>query len=282
MNNPDTNPIFLDYSLYKGPGGLKRKQVGLRCKFCVNEEHKAISAVSFPVSCNGIYESVKRWSKLHLQICRHIPEEVRDKINRLEKVCTVPKRRKYWSDSAEAIGIGDTQGGLRFIRDVSDPLNKDRATHELCTSQSSQGSNNMKKATKSVWKTNYIVSLEDKDVIPPFLYTLLRQLEPCCFTDADKYISRSRCSVGFNGFQCRHCSGRTGLGKYFPTSPKAFATNSTCQNIFSHLLKCADCPNDVKEEIKTLKANRGLWTRRTTGWRHKFFVELWKRLHDCN
>jgi hypothetical protein len=44
-------------------------------------------------------------------------------------------------------------------------------------------------------------------------------------------------------------------------------------------LKCRKCPEDVKEKLKTLKYDKGHWTRRTTGWRQKFFEDVWKRLH---
>ena len=258
------------------------KQVGIRCIFCakVDVNIRAMSAVSYPVSSSGIYESVKRWSKIHLPLCKHIPQEVKDKLTGLEKTAFVPTTRQYWIDSAKALGINDTRGGLRFTSDVNDSNNAEKASKMLLRSQSSsEDSATGKPRSESAQKSHPVVFPEDENVITPFLYALLRQLETCQFTDADRYIARSRCSTGFNGFQCRHCSGHAGLGKYFPTSPKALATNSTSQNIFSHVLKCRKCPDEIKEKLKTLKHDKGHWTRRTTGWRQKFFEEVWQRLH---
>ena len=243
-----------------------------------------MSAVSYPVSSSGIYESVKRWIKIHLPLCNSIPIEVKNKIAELEMDTRIQTRRQYWIDSAKALGINDTRSGLRFTHDVSDEGNAQKAATTLfLKSNLCADSNSGKGQDKEIanpTKGKFIVSTDDEAIITPFLYALLRQVEPCQFTDADKYIARSRCSTGFNGFQCRHCSGHAGLGKYFPTSQRALATNSTSQNIFSHVLKCRKCPDEVKEQLKTLKHEKGHWTRRTTGWRQKFFEEVWKRLHE--
>jgi len=264
------------------------KQVGIRCAFCAKDdiEERAMSAVSYPVSSSGIYESVKRWVKIHLRLCKCIPADVKEKIEALEKATFVPTTRQYWIDSARALGIEDTRSGLRFTHEVKGKSNADKASASLLSSRVGTSTLDMKEGnegcSKPIVNAEYIVFPEDETVITPFLYALLRQVEPCQFTDADRYIARSRCSTGFNGFQCRHCSGHAGLGKYFPTSPKALSTNSTSQNIFSHILKCRKCPEEIKERLKKLKYDKGHWTRRTTGWRQKFFEQVWGRLHGDN
>ncbi len=262
------------------------KQVGIRCKLCAHEDidDRAMSAVSYPVSSSGIYESVKRWVKIHLRLCKCIPTDVKEKIEELEKAAFVPTTRQYWVDSAKALGIEDTISGLRFTHDVTDPNNAKRAAETLLSSRNKRAPSNSPGTGSKLVETRstdskYIVFPSDETIITPFLYALLRQVEPCQFTDADRYIARSRCPIGFNGFQCRHCSGHAGLGKYFPTSTKALSTNSTSQNIFSHVLKCRKCPEEIKEKLKDLKYDKGHWTRRTTGWRQKFFEQVWARLH---
>lgn len=266
-------------------GRISLKQVGIRCAYCAHEEieTRAMSAVSYPVSSSGIYESVKRWVKIHLPLCQSIPSDVKDKIRALEKVAFVATTRQYWIDSAKSLGIEDTRSGLRFTQNVSDEGNAEKASKTLLSSKFGDDSDDgkgKKGVSADLAPTGkYIVFSEDESIITPFLYTLLRQVEPCQFTEADRYIARSRCTTGFNGFQCRHCAGHAGLGKYFPTSTKALSTNSTSQNIFSHVLKCRKCPEDVKEQLKALKHDKRHWTRRTTGWRQKFFEEIWGRLH---
>jgi len=269
-------------------GRISLKQVGIRCKLCedVDIQNRAMSAVSYPVSSTGIYESVKRWMKIHLRLCKCIPPEVRAKIEELEKKAFVPTTRQYWVDSAKALGIEDTISGLRFTKDVNDPSNIERAAKDLLKSRIGKTTPKNAKFPKAIESlpanSDYIVYASDESIITPFLYCLLRQVEPCQFTDADRYIARSRCAIGFNGFQCRHCSGHAGLGKYFPTTQKALSTNSTSQNIFSHVLKCRKCPKEVQEKLKALKYDKALFVRRTTGWRATFFEEVWKRLHGEN
>jgi hypothetical protein len=120
---------------------------------------------------------------------------------------------------------------------------------------------------------------DDEGEVPPYVYFLMRQVEPCRFQEADRFVARSKGPIGFPGFQCRHCNGHAGLGKYFPLTPKALATNSTSQNIHAHILKCRKCPDDVKQEMLRLKEEKSKTPRLLPGWRKIFFDKLWNRLH---
>ncbi len=267
-------------------GRISLYQVGIRCKFCSKEDNskKASGAVSFPVSVSGIYESVKRWKSVHLPECKCIPDHVRDKIKSLEKTACVPTTRQYWIDSAAAIGIDDTQDGLRFIADPK-TLNQGPKTtlvKNLAPSSSKENRGEDDADPKKKKKEEYIVFPEDKPTITPYVYCLMRQVQPCIFSEADRFLSRSKSKVGFAGFECRWCSGHAGLGRYFPSNPKALSTNSTSQNIYSHIQKCRKCPEEIKEELKTLKFEKPTWLRRTCGWRQAFFEKLWHRLHGVD
>jgi len=125
----------------------------------------------------------------------------------------------------------------------------------------------------------YIVHAEDIEMIPPYVYFLMRQVEPCLFTEADRFVARSKGPVGYPGFQCRHCNGHAGLGKYFPVSSKSLSTNSTSQNIHAHLLKCRKCPEMVKDQLVQLKIEKSRQPRLEPGWRKVFFDKVWSRLH---
>ena len=127
----------------------------------------------------------------------------------------------------------------------------------------------------------YLVNPSDVDMIPPYVYSLMRQVEPCLFTEADRFVARSKGPVGYPGFQCRHCNGHAGLGKYFPVSSKSFSTNSTSQNIHAHMLKCRKCPEAVKEQLIQLKIEKSRAARLEPGWRKVFFDKVWHRLHYC-
>jgi hypothetical protein len=125
----------------------------------------------------------------------------------------------------------------------------------------------------------HIVHREDIEMIPPYVYYLMRQVEPCLFTESDRFVARSKGPIGYPGFQCRHCNGHAGLGKYFPVSSKSLSTNSTSQNIHAHLLKCRKCPEPVKDQLVQLKIEKSRSPRLEPGWRKVFFDKVWARLH---
>ena len=270
-------------------GRITHGQVGIRCVFCsgVNPKERQVASVSFPVSVGGIYESVKRWHKVHFDACEHIPKEVRNKIVELSKSSEwVPTTRQYWTDSAKALGIADTVLGLRFFRD---PKSIDNATATMQSMMQTRfTSSRLRDATQGASTSvttqskrdgDYVVYEEDEGLIPSYVYYLFRQVQLCHFEEADRFAARSKCTVGFAGIECRHCSGHAALGKYFPTSSKGLSTNSTSQNIHSHLMKCRRCPQEVKDKLNELKKEK-YYTRRTCGWRQSFFETVWKRMHD--
>jgi len=126
----------------------------------------------------------------------------------------------------------------------------------------------------------YLVFADDAEMVPPYVYFLLRQVETCYFSEADRFVARSKGPIGFAGFQCRHCHGHAGLGKYFPVSSKSLSTNSTSQNVHAHLLKCRHCPPAVKQELLALKEEKSRAPRLEPGWRKVFFDKIWARLHQ--
>ena len=125
----------------------------------------------------------------------------------------------------------------------------------------------------------HIVYPNDLEMIPPYVHFLMRQVEPCLFTEADRFVARSKGPVGYPGFQCRHCHGHAGLGKYFPVSSKSLSTNSTSQNIHAHMLKCRKCPQAIKDRLVQLKIEKSRAARLEPGWRKVFFDKIWERLH---
>lgn len=260
-------------------GRVSLHQVGIRCRFCKHrsKEERQMAAVSYPQSVAGIYESVKRWQKSHVECCEDMPKAVSEQLEELSSSnAWVPTTRQYWADSARALGMVDTDEGIRFASDPKTPecLEKHRGMQAIPVSieaASAQG--------RSISDGQPIVTPMDLNMIPPYVYFLTSQVETCHFTEADRFVARSRCPVGYPGFQCRHCSGHAGLGKYFPVSSKSLATNSTSQNIHAHLLKCRKCPPAVKDQLVALKEEKNKAPRLEPGWRKVFFDKIWSRLH---
>ena len=257
-------------------GRISLHQVGIRCCFCkhTNVDEMAIAAMSFPTTVSGIYESIKRWQRVHLDACKHVPTQVRDKIERLVSAnIWIPTTRQYWADSAKALGMVDTDDGIRFGRDPQLRLTSQRDENGLMGRSLGSTPSDSGADGKS------IVFPEDMRLVPAYVYFLISQVESCRFTEADRFVARSKGPVGYPGFQCRHCNGHGGLGKYFPVSSKSLSTNSTSQNIHAHLLKCRKCPPELKHQLIELKEEKSRAPRLEPGWR-KVFFDKGKSSHD--
>jgi hypothetical protein len=256
-------------------GKLGKNQVGIRCCFCkhVCMSSRTAAAVSYPASVAGVYESVKRWQRVHMSLCENIPQEIKDKIQELsDSNAWIATTRQYWADSARALGMVDTLEGIRF---GTDPSNEP----DIAQLEKDLSSKDTMKEGEKVGDGDFIVYPEDVSMVPPYVYFLMRQVESCHFTEADRFVARSKGPVGYPGFQCRHCSGHAGLGKYFPVSSKSLATNSTSQNIHAHLLKCSKTPPATKAQLVALKEEKTKAPRLEPGWRKVFFDQVWIRLH---
>lgn len=252
-------------------GRMDPKKVGVRCTFCKErtDNEKDIAAVSYPTSTDGIYESVRRWHRVHCMVCPDITQDVKTKLAQLSTASAwIANSRQYWVDSAKALGMVDTDDGIRFERNPEQSL-----------SQAKEKSLEKEVSDVNQTKGEPLVTTADISIIPPYVYFLMRQVETCKFTEADRFIARSKGQLGFAGFQCRHCNGHAGLGKYFPLTCKSLATNSTSQNVHAHLLKCRKCPQHVKDQLVVLKDEKGRAPRLEPGWRKIFFDKIWVRLH---
>lgn len=262
-------------------GRISLHQVGIRCCHCKHRplKERAVAAVSYPTSVAGIYESVKRFHRVHVEHCDCIPEDVRTKMAELHNLNVwIPTTRQYWTDSARALGMVDTEEGIRFSCDPRF-IREAKRPSQVGETSAAGGVCNTKQVGKLLADGDYIVLAEDMRIVPAYVYFLMRQVESCHFSEVDRFVARSKGPVGYPGFQCRHCSGHAGLGKYFPVSAKTLSTNSTSQNIHAHLLKCRKCPDSVKEKLVALKVEKSRSPRLEPGWRKIFFDKVWHRLH---
>lgn len=88
-------------------------QVGIRCVYCAEASADSVrkSAVSFPYSVSGIYESVREFQRLHLESCPNIPTDIKDASTKLgggsSSLSSV--LRRYYVQAARALGLFDTQ-----------------------------------------------------------------------------------------------------------------------------------------------------------------------------
>jgi hypothetical protein len=178
-------------------------------------------------------------------------------------------RRKYWEDSAKRLGMMDTPRGVRFMRPPGDlgPVAEAVVSAEGPFSNNEGG--------------KLIVREDDKDLVTDYLYLLMEQMQTCYFTEEDRSGGRSKIkdiSINFPGYECRHCHGRAGFGRYFPSSVSALSLANSDRNVFNHLQKCRRCPQQIKNElIRLSKAHAQSKNRR--GLRKLFFNRIWERMH---
>lgn len=91
-------------------------QVGIRCVHCALQKGGNIArgtAVAFPYSINGIYESVREFQRLHLEGCPHLPESAKKKLAGFKGSASLSSvLRKYYVLAAKALGMHDTPDGI--------------------------------------------------------------------------------------------------------------------------------------------------------------------------
>lgn len=257
-------------------------QVGIRCLYC---KHQSVGkrperAVCYPSSLRNIYHSIETWQRRHSLVCTHITPWVRKSIVELMESSKTRAggRRQYWEDSAQRLGMVDTPRGVRFCRTPGD---------EGAPAPSPQGKVPTGPASDStVVITNLdakpVVREEDNDLVTDYLFLLMEQMQTCKFTEEDRTGGRSKVKdndVGFPGMECRHCQGRAGFGRYFPSSVAALSLANSDRNVFNHLQKCRRCPSNIKSELVRLSKEQSQ-SKNRRGLRKLFFNRIWDRIHD--
>lgn len=92
-------------------------QVGIRCVHCSLAKARVGargSAVAYPFSVSGIYESVREFQRLHLDSCENLPGDMKAKLADLKGSTSLSSvLRKYYVLAAKALGLKDTRDGIR-------------------------------------------------------------------------------------------------------------------------------------------------------------------------
>ena len=253
-------------------GRVTLGQVGIRCIHCKHRppHERQERSVCFPSSLKNIYHSIETWQRRHSLVCRDLPLWIKTSMTELMQKSRAGAggRRQYWEESARLLGMETTSHGVRFVRVPGDigleiiPEQEEAPVAEESTSIP-------------------VVRRHEKELVTKYLYMLLEQMETSRFTEQDRSGGRSKikdCPVGFPGMQCRHCRGKAGFGRYFPTSVQALASANSDRNIFNHIVKCRKCPQHIREHLKVLQKDH-VSTKNRRGQRKHFFESVWMRLH---
>uniref|UniRef100_A0A7S3LE58 Uncharacterized protein n=1 Tax=Amphora coffeiformis TaxID=265554 RepID=A0A7S3LE58_9STRA len=254
-------------------GRVTLGQVGIRCIHCKHRpaRDKQERSVCFPSSLKNIYHSIETWQRRHSLVCRDLPVWIKTSMTELMQKSRAGAggRRQYWEESARRLGMETTSHGVRFVRVPGD------VGLETITEQDEAS---LAEESPSI----SVVRGRDKKLVTEYLYMLLEQMESSQFTEQDRAGGRSKvkdCPVGFPGMQCKHCRGKAGFGRYFPTSVQALASANSDRNIFNHIVKCRKCPLHIREHLKTLQKDHASMKNRR-GQRKQFFESVWMRLHE--
>jgi len=247
-------------------------QVGIGCIHChsMRAKERSNRAVCFPFSIGRIYQSVADIQRFHLGECKMVPEPVRGKFLELQSASSKGSKglatRQYWVTSAKKLGLVDSDSGIRFSRDPSIPLEKAFSLDILA-----QVASDVTTAAKP------LVLPEDKPHIAGFLYVVMKQLQPCRFTEADRNKRRLK-DVGCIGVECKHCAGQVDGRKFFWSSVSAVESNFV--SVHTHMMECKMIEGEMKTKLAHLKTLRKEQTARLkSGSQKAFFSRVWKRLH---
>ena len=247
-------------------------QVGIGCVHCYHLPAKERSnrAVCFPFSIGRIYQSVADIQRFHMGECKMIPSDVKEQFLDLQRASTKGSKglatRQYWISSARKLGLADTSNGIRFARDPNVPLEKAVSLDILA-----------QVATDVTTASKPLVLPEDESQIAGFIYVVMKQLQPCRFTEADRNKRRLK-DVSCVGVECKHCAGQVDGRKFFWSSVNAVESNFV--SVHTHMMECKAIPHDLKEELGHLKTLRKEHTAKLkTGSQKSFFSRVWRRLH---
>lgn len=247
-------------------------QVGIGCIHCLSLPAKERSnrAVCFPFSIGRIYQSVADIQRFHLGECKMVPDAVRKKFLELQNASSKGSKglatRQYWVTSAKKLGLVDSESGIRFTRDPTIPIEKAVSLDILA-----QVASDVTTAAKP------LVLPDDEPHIAGFLFEVMKQLQPCRFTEADRNKRRLK-DVGCIGVECKHCSGQVDGRKFFWSSVNAVESNFV--SVHTHMMECKMIPDEYKAKLAHLKSLRKEQTSKLkSGSQKAFFSRVWKRLH---
>lgn len=94
-------------------------QVGIRCKHCsaIPPRRRPKGAMYYPASLRALYQAAQNMAASHFTAsCEMVGEPLKEQFRAFQsaKASAGHGGKKYWSDCAKAVGIVETEEGLRF------------------------------------------------------------------------------------------------------------------------------------------------------------------------
>lgn len=127
-----------------------------------------------------------------------------------------------------------------------------------------------------------VVKEEDLTLLTDYFYYITLQLTVCRFNEEDRRArggKRKNIQIRFGGLECSHCASTQSARKFFWSSVDRLA-NSFAE-IPAHVMKCKDCPVEVKDALLVLKSRHAdQMALLKRGSQKVFLRRIWRRLHD--
>jgi hypothetical protein len=101
-------------------------QVGIRCCHCAHMPalQRSKGSTYFPTSVWGFYQASQNMCNVHLSkgACRHVPSltkmQFAQQIDEKRALPCSGAGRRYWAETAQKLGLVDTEEGVFFVRDL--------------------------------------------------------------------------------------------------------------------------------------------------------------------
>jgi len=287
-------------------------RIGIRCPHCHKVEDNSAGnnnrnglnkgSVYFPTTIASIYNATMNLLQRHMHVCENVPQEIMKRYNDLKADdARSGTSKKYWIESAKALGLVDTVHGIQFSNNSSLSMQTFNYPAEIFSTdtgvnphspspnsnllmQKSGSSPSMVGGENTLFSDiegGPLVAPEYKYLATAYSYALLSQMQACVFTEADRLGKRKGLPLGFAGLACRHCYGGYGSGRFFPSNIKTMSDTSKTLNVLhSHMMRCRKCPSRVKVGLQTLRLGHDEErSKMKFGSQKAFFVNIWKRLH---
>lgn len=291
---------------------IQLHQVGIRCPHCHGCSQSANTkighergSVYYPNNISSIYNATMNLLQRHLHVCDFVPKEIMKVYNELKADdARSGTSKRYWIDSALALGLFDTASGIRWCSPSMTPVHQNRPDYMFNSTQQNHNENPNGNSADS-FHGNFMIDQslrgdptqearsaafagsvplvhpDDKHLATRYSFALLSQMRSCKFTEADRLGKRKGLPINFAGLACSHCYGGYGSGRFFPSTIKTMSDTSKTLNVLhSHMMKCRKCPDDVRERLVMLRDGHDEERARMKfGSQKAFFVNIWQRLH---
>jgi hypothetical protein len=101
-------------------------RIYLQCSYCKHlpRDERAKCSTVAPQTVEGLYRGMVRFVMNHINECEHVPLKIKAKSPKHINKAAKAGIKRYWVESAHALGLFDGEGGIIYCPEVASPLSK--------------------------------------------------------------------------------------------------------------------------------------------------------------